>query len=117
MIYQALAAGHAFIGYDLPAPTKGFRFTAHTEEQTYLMGDQIEAGDQPPCRSSSPRRPNAICSRMARSSARTQSGKPWCTKSKRLASTAWKHIFTSKVNDGVGSSAIRFMWDNQNNYW
>ena len=44
LIYEALAAGHAFIGYDLPASTKGFRFTAHTESRTFWMGDQIEAG-------------------------------------------------------------------------
>jgi hypothetical protein len=41
-IYKALASGHAFIGYDLPAPTKGFRFTAHTDERTAWMGDQID---------------------------------------------------------------------------
>ena len=44
MIYQAIAAGHAFIGYDLPASTKGFHFTAHTEGKTFWMGDQIKAG-------------------------------------------------------------------------
>ncbi|MBN2045594.1 MAG: CehA/McbA family metallohydrolase [Anaerolineales bacterium] len=44
LIYQALAAGHAFIGYDLPASTKGFSFVAHTGDKTYLMGDQIESG-------------------------------------------------------------------------
>lgn len=42
LIYDALAAGHAFIGYDLPASTKGFRFTAHTRDKTYIMGDQID---------------------------------------------------------------------------
>jgi hypothetical protein len=44
LVYQALAAGHAFIGYDLPASTKGFSFVAHAKDKTYLMGDQIEAG-------------------------------------------------------------------------
>jgi predicted metal-dependent phosphoesterase TrpH len=43
-IYDALTSGHAFIGNDLPAPTEGFRFTAHTEGKSYIMGDQIEAG-------------------------------------------------------------------------
>ena len=41
MIYSALAQGHAFIGYDLPAPTEGFRFTAHQADKTYIMGDSI----------------------------------------------------------------------------
>lgn len=39
MIYQALAAGHAFIGYDLPASTKGFNFTAHADDKDIIMGD------------------------------------------------------------------------------
>ncbi len=26
MVFDALAAGHCFIGYDLPAPTRGFSF-------------------------------------------------------------------------------------------
>ena len=42
LIYQALAAGHAFVGYDLPAPTKGFRFTAYSSEANHIMGDTIE---------------------------------------------------------------------------
>jgi hypothetical protein len=43
MIYQALAAGHCFVGYDLPAPTRGFRFRAHGLEHTAIMGDEIPA--------------------------------------------------------------------------
>lgn len=43
MIFDALRKGHAFVGYDLPAPTKGFRFTAHCAEQNYSMGDTISA--------------------------------------------------------------------------
>ena len=42
LIYQALAAGHAFIGYDLPASTKGFRFSAHSDKKDHIMGDTIE---------------------------------------------------------------------------
>jgi hypothetical protein len=42
-IYQALGAGHAFVGYDLPAPTKGFRFTGQNREQIAWMGDEISA--------------------------------------------------------------------------
>ncbi len=41
-IYHALGAGHAFIGYDLPASTNGFRFTAHCDEEDRIMGDTIE---------------------------------------------------------------------------
>jgi hypothetical protein len=43
MVYQAFAAGHAFVGYDLPASTKGFRLTAQGKEATALMGDEIPA--------------------------------------------------------------------------
>jgi len=43
MIYAALAAGHAFVGYDLPAPTRGFRFTAQGKEKSALMGDEFPA--------------------------------------------------------------------------
>jgi hypothetical protein len=45
MIYQALARGHAFVGYDLPAPTHGFRFYAHLKEGKAIMGDTIESGE------------------------------------------------------------------------
>src|SRR6185295_2624926 len=43
MIYDALAAGRCFVGYDLPASTRGFRFTARGREQTVIMGDEISA--------------------------------------------------------------------------
>jgi hypothetical protein len=43
MIYGALAAGHAFIGYDLPAPTKGFRFSAQGREGDAIHGDELSA--------------------------------------------------------------------------
>jgi hypothetical protein len=43
LIYEALAGGHAFVGYDLPASTKGFRFTAHTKDQQAIMGDTVDA--------------------------------------------------------------------------
>ncbi|MAT44836.1 MAG: hypothetical protein CL609_21100 [Anaerolineaceae bacterium] len=41
MVYQALADGKAFIGNDLPAPTKGFRFNAQGTNQTAIMGESI----------------------------------------------------------------------------
>lgn len=45
LIYQALQQGHCFIGYDLPAPTKGFRFTGQTSQGVLSMGDQAEIKD------------------------------------------------------------------------
>lgn len=43
LILDALRRGHAFVGYDLPASTAGFRFSAHCAEQTFIMGDTINA--------------------------------------------------------------------------
>ncbi len=42
MIYQTLERGNAFIGYDLPAPTFGFRFSAQAENQVGMMGDDVK---------------------------------------------------------------------------
>jgi hypothetical protein len=42
-IYSALGAGRCFIGYDLPASTRGFRFTAQGREGTAAMGEEITA--------------------------------------------------------------------------
>lgn len=42
-VLNALAGGHAFIGYDLPASTKGFRFTASGKDHVAWMGDEISA--------------------------------------------------------------------------
>ncbi len=41
LILDALRQGHAFIGYDLPAPTRGFRFTAHGKDGRVWMGDEL----------------------------------------------------------------------------
>lgn len=41
LVLDALAAGHAFVGYDLPASTRGFNFTAKGKEKTAWMGDEI----------------------------------------------------------------------------
>ncbi|HEY5729326.1 MAG TPA: CehA/McbA family metallohydrolase [Anaerolineales bacterium] len=43
MIYEALANGHCFVAYDLPAPTRGFRFKAKGLEHSAIMGDEIPA--------------------------------------------------------------------------
>jgi len=41
MIYEALAKGHCFVAYDLPASTYGFRFKAKSLEQSGIMGDEM----------------------------------------------------------------------------
>lgn len=46
-IYQALGAGHAYIGYDLPAPTSGFRFSAHCNSGVSWMGDTVALAERP----------------------------------------------------------------------
>jgi hypothetical protein len=42
-IMDALKYGHAFIGYDLPGQTRGFRFTAQSKDALAWMGDEIPA--------------------------------------------------------------------------
>jgi hypothetical protein len=42
LVYDALAKGHCFIGYDLPSSTRGFRFSVHGDEQKGIMGDEIK---------------------------------------------------------------------------
>lgn len=41
MVLNALRRGHAFVGYDLPASTQGFRFTAQGKDGSVWMGDEI----------------------------------------------------------------------------
>ncbi len=41
MIYEALANGHCFVGYDLPASTRGFTFRAKGREHSAIMGDEM----------------------------------------------------------------------------
>ena len=43
MIYNALAEGHCFVGYDLPASTQGFTFKAKGIGQSAIMGDTLAA--------------------------------------------------------------------------
>ncbi len=43
LILEALSRGRCFIGYDLPAPTRGFRFTARGKEHTANMGEEVSA--------------------------------------------------------------------------
>lgn len=43
LILGALSTGRSFIGYDLPASTRGFRFTAHGLKGKTTMGGEISA--------------------------------------------------------------------------
>ena len=43
MILEALRQGHCFIGYDLPAPTRGFRLIVHGADKSAGMGDEISS--------------------------------------------------------------------------
>jgi hypothetical protein len=43
MILEALREGHAFVGFDLPAKTRGFRFYAQGKDGTAWMGDEISS--------------------------------------------------------------------------
>lgn len=42
MIIKSLRQGHCFIGYDLPYPTDGFKFTVNNDEGQFMMGDQVK---------------------------------------------------------------------------
>ncbi len=42
MVMDALATGHCFVGYDLPAPTRGFQFSGQSKVGTASMGDEIQ---------------------------------------------------------------------------
>jgi hypothetical protein len=44
MVLQTLRDGRAFVGYDLPAPTRGFRFSAQGHNFSTVMGGQIRLG-------------------------------------------------------------------------
>jgi predicted metal-dependent phosphoesterase TrpH len=43
MIYAALRAGHIFVGYDLPASTRGFTFNAQGKQERAIQGDTLRA--------------------------------------------------------------------------
>jgi hypothetical protein len=42
-IFQAIRRGHCFVGYDLPAPTSGFRFVGIGSQDQVLMGDTLRS--------------------------------------------------------------------------
>jgi hypothetical protein len=41
MVFTELSKGHCFIGYDLPARTRGFCYSAKSKECSIIMGDEI----------------------------------------------------------------------------
>jgi hypothetical protein len=41
LVYDALRAGHTWVGYDLPAPTAGFRFEAHSGANRTMVGGEL----------------------------------------------------------------------------
>ena len=43
LILDALSRGRLFIGYDLPASTRGFRFSAQGKDTSVVMGEEISA--------------------------------------------------------------------------
>jgi hypothetical protein len=44
LILYALRDGHAFVGYDFPASTRGFRFSAQGQGASTVMGGRIRMG-------------------------------------------------------------------------
>jgi hypothetical protein len=44
LLYQALRQGRAFVGYDIPGDTRGFRFTAQGQSTSAVMGEHIRLG-------------------------------------------------------------------------
>jgi hypothetical protein len=44
IVYKALRQGHAYIGYDLLGSTRQFRFSAHGQHGTAIMGDSLKLG-------------------------------------------------------------------------
>ncbi len=45
-VYQALRLGHCFVGFDLPHPTRGFRFSAQSGDLSAVMGDDLHFRDE-----------------------------------------------------------------------
>ena len=43
MVYDAFENGRCFVGYDLPAPTKGFVFKAQGRDRIAIMGEEVSA--------------------------------------------------------------------------
>lgn len=56
LIYEALRAGHCWVGYDLLGSTAGFRFQGRRNGQTAIMGDTLPPGPSPELAAFAPRR-------------------------------------------------------------
>jgi len=56
LVYEALRAGHGWVGYDLLGSTAGFRFHGRSGGQTAIMGDTLPAGQTVELEASVPRR-------------------------------------------------------------
>jgi len=41
LVHEGLSQGHCFVGYDLAAPSRGFRFSAQGKDRTAILGDKI----------------------------------------------------------------------------
>jgi hypothetical protein len=41
LVLEGLSEGHCFVGYDLPASSRGFRFSAQGKDRTAILGDKI----------------------------------------------------------------------------
>jgi len=41
LVLEGLSAGHCYVGYDLPASTRGFRFSAQGKDRTAILGDNL----------------------------------------------------------------------------
>lgn len=46
MVFDALASGHCFVGYDLPATTRGFHFSVQSKDGDAIMGDEITSSSK-----------------------------------------------------------------------
>ncbi|HAJ05500.1 MAG TPA: hypothetical protein DCL76_02970 [Chloroflexi bacterium] len=47
IVYSALRTGNCFVGYDLPHPTRDFRFHAYNEKTRCIMGEEISLKNGP----------------------------------------------------------------------
>lgn len=44
LLFDALKRGRAFVGYDIPGDTRGFRFTAQGQNSSVIMGESMRIG-------------------------------------------------------------------------
>ncbi|MFN8405144.1 MAG: hypothetical protein U0V48_16570 [Anaerolineales bacterium] len=110
MIYDALAAGRCFVGYDLPAPTKGFIFKAKGLEQSAIMGEEISVKGGVTLHAHTPIPSDIHLIKDGQTDRRVEKiPTPPRTTSTSLASTAWKRIETISAENAAGSLVIRSM--------